>query len=52
MDRLVRKHRQLRIEVQKNSDEIVDGRQTEKWKDQATPAGGWGNIWYDPKCAL
>src|SRR5260221_12290693 len=46
---LVRKHRQLELRCRKIRDEIVDGRQTEKWEGSATPAGGWGNIWYDPK---
>src|SRR5258708_33841480 len=40
---LVRKHRQLELRCRKIRDEIVDGRQTEKWEGSATPAGGWGN---------
>jgi hypothetical protein len=28
---------------------MVEGRKTEKWEGSATPAGGWGDIWYDPQ---
>src|SRR5260370_10251096 len=46
---LVRKHRQLELRCRKIRDEIVDGRQTEKWEASATPAGGVGRILYDPQ---
>jgi hypothetical protein len=45
---LVRKHFQVELRCRKIRDEILDGRQTEKWEGSATPEGGWGNIWYDP----
>jgi hypothetical protein len=44
----VRKHFQVELRCRKIRDEILDGRQTEKWEGSATPEGGWGNIWYDP----
>jgi len=46
---LVRKHFQVELRCRKTRDEIFDGRQTENWEGSSTPAGGWGNIWYDPK---
>lgn len=46
---MVRNHYQVELRCRKIRDEILDGRQTEKWEGSATPAGGWGNIWYDPK---
>ena len=46
---MVRKHYQVELRCRKIRDEILDGRQTENWQGSATPAGGWGDIWYDPK---
>jgi hypothetical protein len=46
---LVRKHFQVELRCRKIRDEILNGRQTENWEGSATPEGGWGNLWYDPK---
>jgi hypothetical protein len=46
---LVRKHFEVELRCRKIRDEILDGRKTENWEGSATPEGGWGNIWYDPK---
>ena len=46
---LVRKRFQVDLRCTKIRDEILDGRQTENWQGSATPEGGWGNLWYDPK---
>ena len=46
---LVRKHFQVELRCRKIRDEVLNGRQTENWEGSATPEGGWGNLWYDPK---
>lgn len=46
---LERKYNNLALRCKKLGDETLNGRKTEKWEGSATPAGGWGDIWYDPE---
>jgi hypothetical protein len=46
---LERKYNNLALRCKKLGDETLNGRKTEKWEGSATPAGGWGDIWFDPE---
>lgn len=46
---LERKYNNLELRCRKVGYETLAGRKTEKWEGSATPAGGWGNIWFDPE---
>jgi hypothetical protein len=46
---LERKYNNLELRCRKLGDETLGGRRTEKWEGSATPAGGWGDIWFDPE---
>lgn len=46
---LVRKYHDIQLRCRRLGEEMLDGRKTEKWEGSATPAGGWGHIWFDPE---